>query len=464
MNVDDTIVAISSPPGAAPRGIVRLTGRKSFLIVDGLFEADWPDAADSGPGPRHRAGSIAVGPSRLPAAIYQFYAPRSYTRQDVVEIHLLGAPGVLAMVVEACLAGGARRAEPGEFTARAYLAGTMDLTQVHGVAGMIAAGSDLQLQAAERLLHGGLSRAATVAREDLADLLSLVEGALDFADEPIEFIQPAELRTRLAKTLAALASTRAAGLRAERWGRLPHVLLAGPPNVGKSSLLNRLSGMDRAICAPLAGTTRDVLSAPVCLGDMDCMLVDVAGLAAAQGDVEAKSQAAAKQAMAQADLLLQVVDAADADGLGHCSAVAHFDVPVIVVVNKIDRINQERRMELVERIAAATAAPVCSTSALSGEGCEQLKALIQRQFQGRSANIDDQAIALMAEHSEALHDAIGALRRAIALAEGCADTLNDADLVAIELHAAADALGTLVGRDQTEDLLGRIFARFCVGK
>ncbi len=464
MNVDDTIVAISSGPGASPRGIVRLTGPQSFHIVDSLFEEEKPEGADSGPASRYHAGSIAVGPSRLPAVVYRFRSPRSYTRQDVAEIHLLGAPGVLALVVEACLSAGARRAEPGEFTARAYLAGALDLTQVHGIAGMIAAGSDLQLQAAERLLHGGLSRVATAAREDLADLLSLVEGALDFADEPIEFIQPAELRVRLANTLGALESTRAAGLRAERWGRLPHVLLTGPPNVGKSSLLNRLSGMDRAICAPLAGTTRDVLSAPVCLGDMDCMLVDVAGLAAPQGDVEAKSQAAARQAMAEADLILQVVDAADPDPSARTPADPHETAPVIIVANKIDRLDKDRQAERVGRIAAATTMRVCPTSALTGEGCEELKAVIQQLLQDRPGHVDDQAIALMAEHSEALHDAIDALRRAIVLAEHCTDTLNDADLVAVELHVAADALGVLVGKDQTEDMLGRIFARFCVGK
>jgi tRNA modification GTPase len=463
MNVDDTIVAISSPPGASPRGIVRLTGPQSFNIVQSLFSEE-AAGVDGGSAPRCRTGTIAVGPARLPAAVYAFRAPRSYTRQDVAEIHLLGAPGVLALVVESCLAAGARRAEPGEFTARAYLAGALDLTQVHGIAGMIAAGSDLQLQAAERLLHGELSRTATAAREDLADLLSLVEGALDFADEPIEFIQPAELRTRLAKTLAALESTRAAGLRAERWGRLPQVLLAGPPNVGKSSLLNRLSGMDRAICAPLAGTTRDMLSAPVCLGDTDCLLVDAAGLAAAQGDVATKSQAAARRAMEQADLILHVVDAADGDPLASGSALPRGTAPVVIVANKIDRLDADRRAERVAGIAAATALPVCPTSALTGEGCEELKGVIQQRLQARPAQVDDQAIALMAEHSEALHDAIDALRRAMWLAEDCTEALSDGDLVAVELHAAADALGTLVGKDQTEDLLGRIFARFCVGK
>ena len=155
---------------------------------------------------------------------------------------------------------------------------------------------------------------------------------------------------------------------------------------------------------------------------------------------------------------------ADPDPAAQIPADPHETAPVIIVANKIDRLHKDRQAELVERIAAATAMRVCPTSALTGGGCEQLKSVIRQQLQGRPAPVDDQAIALMAEHSEALHDAIDALRRAIALAEHCTDTLNDADLVAVELHAAADALGVLVGKDQTEDMLGRIFARFCVGK
>ena len=464
MNIDDTIVAVSSPPGASVRGIVRLSGPQAFDIVSRLFSSDGRSEDLDEAAPRYLSGCLSLGSCRLPAAVYQFPSPRSYTRQDVVEIHLLGAPGILALLIEACLASGARRAEPGEFTARAYLAGALDLTQVHGIAGMIAAGSDLQLQAAERLLHGGLSQTADAAREELADLLSLVEGALDFADEPIDFIQATELCRRLKSVLKALASTRAAGLRVERWGRLPHVLLAGAPNAGKSSLLNRLSGMDRAICAPVAGTTRDVLSAPVALGEMDCLLLDVAGLGDATGEVEAKARLAASRAVNQADLVLHVVDAS-APALDADTATApRQGVPVIVVANKIDRMAEQQRAVVVRRITAKTCATVCAASAKTGEGCDALKVTIQQQLSDRPASAQDQAIALVAEHSKALREAIAALERTIAMAEPCTDSLDHADLVAAELHAAADALGVLVGQDQTEDMLGRIFARFCVGK
>jgi len=374
---------------------------------------------------------------------------------------------VLGLTVEALLAAGARRAEPGEFTARAFLAGRMDVAQVHGVAAMIAATSDRTLQAAERLLHGALARTATAAREELADLLSLVEGALDFADEPIEFITPAALRERITAVVESLERAAEAGLRAERWGRLPQVLLTGPPNAGKSSLLNRLSGVDRAICAPMAGTTRDVLSAPLQLDDGECLLLDVAGLDDAGSGVAGLAQAAARSAAGDADLLLIVVDVSDIAG----SEIAKIETmttgkerPRIVVGNKLDLLSPDEMDRARSMLGEQTSAPVCLVSAATGAGCDELVALIEAELHDRETDLSDGTIALMAEHRTALDNAVAAARRALAPAELSDESLSHGDLVAAELREAAEQLGMLVGRDMPDDLLGRIFSRFCIGK
>lgn len=473
MTIDDTIVAISSPPGAGLRGIVRLSGPDALKVAQHVFTLrDGSAFADAAAAVR-RAGSIAIDGESIEAAILMFPAGRSYTGQPLVEFHLLGAPTLLAIVVEMCLEAGGRRAEAGEFTARAYLAGRLDLSQAHGVAGMIAAQTDGQLRAAERLLHGRLGEVAAAAREDLADLLSLVEGAMDFADEPIEFIDVATFRTRLEAIRRRLEETTAAGIRAERWGLLPRVVLVGRPNAGKSSLLNRLSGTERAISTPIAGTTRDALSARVELGDSGaCLMIDVAGaMAALDSDesgapsIDVQAREMARLAEKSADVVAIVVDLAGQSSID--DAVGPWlgrQTPRIVVGNKLDAATAERVEAFRDWCIEQPGCVGVVVSAATGNGCELLTSAIASQLGDRSATDRDSAIALMAEHREALERAMETMDRAIALAAACGEELNDADLAATEMRIAAEALGTLVGMDQTEEMLGRIFSRFCVGK
>lgn len=470
MNLEDTIVAVSSPPGAAVRGIVRLSGPSAIEIAQSMFTAaDGTPLSEASRNSRFE-GRVRLEDHLLPACACVFRSPHSYTRQHLVELHLLGSPIVLSMVVETSLAGGARRAEPGEFTARAYLCGAMDLSQVHGIAGMIAAKSDLQLRAAARLLHGHLAETAGRARGELADLLSLVEGALDFADEPIEFIRPDELRDRLLTVRNELENTAAAGLRAERWNELPRVLLTGRPNTGKSSLFNRLTGMDRAICTPIAGTTRDVLSAPLALGDLECLLVDTAGLDAPTDELDAAAQAAARREMEAADLILHVVDpmtvrpAGPTADLKSSAGQSGSRCDVLRVINKCDLLSEADREDLHRRCIRGDESAACFVSASTGEGCEALTAAIRAVLGDRHIDHRDDTIALLTEHRDALDESIEAIERAIRISDRQADSLADAELVATELHTAAAALGKLIGQEDTEALLGRIFARFCVGK
>lgn len=496
MNPDDTIVAVSSPSGSSPRGVVRLSGPEAARIAERLFLASRGERLSAVNENRRLEGRLNIEGADLPASVYVFKAPRSYTRQDIVELHLLGAPGVLGLLFEECLDAGARPAEAGEFTARAFLAGRFDLSQVHGIAGMIAARSDQQLRAAERLLHGDLARTADQAREELADLLSLVEGALDFADEPIEFITPAELCRRLADVRDALGRTAAAGLRGERWDQLPRILLAGPPNAGKSSLLNRLTGFDRAICTPVAGTTRDVLSAPMQIGSSEYLLMDSAGLAAggkrgpalspgrsarprtasrevpvpfchpAEDELHDQAQSAARQAVKDADLVLYVLDITSPD-LADAAAEARQTagaVPCVLVANKCDLISEDRWATVSAELAGRSGWAVRVVSATTGAGEDALKEAIEAALADRGTSSHDAGIALMAEHRDALDRAMRAIDAAVELAERGGERLEEAELVAAELRAAAQALGTLVGEEDVEDLLGRIFSRFCIGK
>lgn len=385
---------------------------------------------------------------------------------------MLGAPTLLSIVVASCIEGGARMANAGEFTARAFLSGRLDLTQAHGVAGMIAARTDSQLRAAERLLHGQLGAVAMDAREDLADLLSLVEGAMDFADEPIEFIDVDTLRNRLSGIRERLAATAEAGIRAERWGLLPSVVLVGRANAGKSSLLNRLCGVDRAISTPIAGTTRDALSAAVSLGETTCLLVDVAGAmetleGESPGDssIDALARQMATRAEQSAELVVIVLDVSTESAFD--DAIAQWrkgSAPRLIVANKTDAASAERMTAFDAWSRIQPELPSVSVSARTGAGCEALKALIASMLSDRVSSESDAAIALMAEHREALSRALEAMDRALTVANDCDAQLQNADLAATEMRIAAEALGMLVGMDQTEEMLGRIFSRFCVGK
>gem|GEM_PF-3122 len=619
MNTDDTIVAIGSPPGAAQRGIVRLSGPDAFSIAAEVFSPANIDGEESvhdqsktvnqtnpleihapnknapkekGPNqqrasntrktrhdqgerdgaldratsappplqggarrgaptdhtptndesahppsskfkttdnntkiaesptePRWQRGTLHIDQHTIACTAAFYLAIKSYTGQPSVEFHLLGAPTLLGWLVERCLTLGARQAGPGEFTARAFLAGRLDIAQVHGVAGLIAANSDGQLRAAERLLHGALSQVAMIAREQLADLISLVEGAMDFADEPIEFITADELSKRLGGVKQSLESTRAAGVQAERWESLPRVVLVGQPNAGKSSLFNALLGNDRAMATPVAGTTRDSLTARLDLPRGACRLVDVAGWGVARDAIDASAQVIAEREAADAALRILVVDLATLDLDAVAATLQRLTAPTIVVGNKMDvvgatdpanpRNSIERKNTTAESDDAGasdadhatntkgqggTATPPgrvgatnvesfvaqisgfqlaspdvhvsrCITvSAKTGDGIDAIRSAIANVLNATDDHGAQHAIALMAEHRQALDNALTSITRASDKAARCDESLEDADLVALEMRTAAEALGQLVGMDQTEEMLGRIFSRFCVGK
>ncbi|NLX20673.1 MAG: tRNA modification GTPase [Phycisphaerae bacterium] len=476
-SLDDTIVAVSTGGGASVRGIIRLSGPRSFELADRVYacsDAGGPLAARGGY--CRVMGRVTVGDAgSLPAEAYLFRSPASYTRQDVVELHTVGSPAVLSMLLDQLLGDGARLAEPGEFTARAFLGGALDLTRAEGVAALIHARSDTQLRAAQALLQGGLSRRSMAGRERLADLLALIEAEIDFAEEPIQFVTLADAAATLDAVGADIEELLAQAPSAERLDMLPEVLLIGRPNVGKSTLLNRLSGVDRVIASAVAGTTRDVVTSPLMVPGGEVLLQDSAGLGlhetstasascSALHELHRQAEWATRQALVRADLVLVVMDA---------SAVVERSEDVLgcvveprrlcVVLNKADAVP---KAELARRLGEfeRRGEDALAVSALTGEGLGALRERIGHAVFVESKPHAADVLALSARQRKALQEALFAMRRARDLCDTASDEHVPTELLALELREATHALSLLVGEVTTEDLLDRVFSRFCIGK
>jgi tRNA modification GTPase len=463
---DDTIAAISSAAGHAARGIIRLSGPDAVTAAEQVFSCSDGRCPGQLPGHARVLGRLRIGRHEaVPAELYLFRAPASYTGQDLVELHTVGSPPLLLIALESLLSAGARPAEAGEFTARAFLGGKLDLAQAEGVAAAVAGESDAQLVAAGRLLDGVLSSRVGSIRDELADLVAVVEAGIDFSEEGIEFITPADAGRRVGTIRSQIDTLLSASVAAERLETLPEVMLVGPANVGKSSLMNRLTGLDRSICSPLAGTTRDVLTAPLDVEGVEVLLVDAAGLVGGPAtELDDLAVQAARRAAERAALLIFVVDLADRSFANYLDLIDRLPKrPMLVAANKIDLVAGPQIDACRRRIAARVDTPVVTISALTGQGCDRLVEAMRRALISRGADVAAEAIALNARHRRALEDSLAAVRRADALA-AAAQPLDQADLLALELREAMHHLGTVVGQVVTEDLLDRIFANFCIGK
>jgi tRNA modification GTPase len=485
LRTDDVIVAVSSPAGRAARGIVRLTGPGAVACAGTLFAP-----MDGRPLDAHSSWRVIPGRLQLqdgvavPCNAVVFRPPRSYTGQPLVELHVAGSPALLEMALRACMGAGARLAGPGEFTARAFLTGRMDLVSAEGVQEKIAARSDAQLMAAQQLAAGTLAERVRAATSELTDLLSLVEAGIDFADEPIEFIDGEALGRRLAALAAGLEDLLARSLDMQRLEVLPRVALAGPVNAGKSRLLNQLTGLDRSICSPIPGTTRDVLSAVMDTPAGQVLLLDGPGLGPVQGEIDRIAQEAWRDLLGRVDLVLLVLPA---DGVYDDSAVmeAVAGRRCLRVVNKADLLNAAGQEVVRRRVAASFGGSVWMVSAATGAGCEELREAIGAMVAGAETSGQGR-IVLTARHSEALREGLAAVRAAGDLV-GWHGPLGElgagpaqrsdaglrgpderaaapAELVALHLREAAGHLGLITGQVTTEELLERVFSRFCIGK
>ncbi len=438
----DTIVAAATPPGTGGIGIVRISGDEAPRIGR-LMLGELPQ-------PRVATLRDFAGPGGEPIdtgiALY-FPAPGSFTGEAVVELHGHGGPVVVALLVDAAVANGARLAEPGEFSKRAFLNDKLDLTQAEAIADLIDSGTSQAARAALRSLSGEFSRAVNDLVSQLTDLRVHVEAAIDFPEDEIDFLSDKKLLQRLRDCAAAfekLLSTATVG-RVLRDGY--QVVLVGKPNAGKSSLMNRLSGEDTAIVTEIAGTTRDILRENIDIDGLAVELIDTAGLRDNPGIIEQEGMRRAREAMASADAVLWIQDATDAD-TGDAHEPVPDGVPVIVVRNKSD---------LVDEAQPGEGAAVV-LSAKTGEGLDELRESI-RKLAGYK-NLGEGALTARRRHVDALQRAaahFAAGRKALS-ANGAGEILAE------ELRLAQQSLGEITGAVSSDDLLGRIFADFCVGK
>jgi tRNA modification GTPase len=434
----DTVAALATPPGRGGIGIVRVSGPAVPAIAAALL----------GKLPRPRQAQLSAfrdarGERADEGIALYFPAPHSYTGEDVLELQGHGGPVVAQAVLAAVLDAGARLAEPGEFTRRAFLNGKLDLAQAEAVADLIDAASREAARSALRSLAGEFSAALGGLVAQLTELRALTEAMLDFPDDEVDSLHRDDAQARLARLRAALEDVLAKSRQGSLLRSGIHVVLAGRPNVGKSSLLNRLAGEERAIVTAVPGTTRDALRESIQIEGVPVVLVDTAGLRESQDEVERIGMARTRSELERADVVLVILEAGTMEEpAGPLPAAATR----ITVINKID---------LLAGAAAGRQGEAIQVSAKTGAGLDALRAAL---LEAAGWNARGETVFLARErHLRALHAARGNL--------AAAATRDVAwEFFAEELRLAQETLGTVTGRVSADDLLGEIFARFCIGK
>jgi tRNA modification GTPase len=458
LKADDTIAAIATPLGAGGIGIVRISGPGALAIAHPLFRPRGARGLDRAPSHRMLYGWIeSEGRTVDEVLAVVMRAPHSYTCEDVVEVHCHGGALVTRTVLELALAGGARMAQPGEFTQRAFLNGRLDLTRAEAVQDMVEARSRWGLRASANQLRGRLYGEIQGLREDVAHVAALVAAGIDFPEEDVVFAHREDITRKLTAAegrLNALLAT-AAGGRRMREGLAAAIV--GRPNVGKSSLLNALLKESRAIVTDVPGTTRDTLEETLDLGGLAVRLIDTAGIRDTADTIEREGIVRTRRAVDEADLVLAVLDgsapltAEDRQVLALAPAGA-----AVAVINKRDRM----AAAAPEWAAALGDLPGVSVSALRGDGLPELEQWIRQWAVADERPLLEHAVLTNLRQQQAAQAALGAVHSAMA---AIADGLGD-ELIAVDLSRALDALGDIVGETTADDLLNRIFSEFCIGK
>jgi tRNA modification GTPase len=440
-STSDTIVAIATPPGRGGLGVIRISGADAARVAADLIGRTRPLT------PRHATFAKRADDHLV---VTLFEAPHSYTGEHVVEVSAHGSPVVLNSILRAAIVAGARLAEPGEFTLRAFLNGKLDLVQAEAVGDLIEAVTPLQARAAFDQLEGTLTKQITEIDQALFDTIAKLEASLDFPDEGYHFVAPAEARDSIARLIAAIDVLLAQAARGRLVREGAQVAIVGAPNVGKSSLFNALLNANRAIVTAIPGTTRDLLTERADIGGLSLALIDTAGVRETSDVVEQEGVSRARGTIAVADLTIVVLDGSrplskDDEELLDATAAR----PRVIALNKSD-LGPAVTRRLLEAV---------SISALTGDGLDRLIDAITSTLQSHEISRDTPAITNV-RHTVLLEGARASLQRAD---EALRAEVSE-EFPLLDLQEASAALQEITGKRTSDDLLRRIFERFCIGK
>lgn len=467
MNLDDTIVAIATPPGRGGIGVVRLAGPEAKNIALPLLRlkhdlkaghAVFGELIEPGSNPVETAAlgcQAETNSARIDEVVVTYFAkPHSYTTDDIVEISAHGSPVVLRHVVDLALIAGARLAEPGEFTMRAFLNGRIDLTQAEAVRDLIDSQTLYQAKVAAQQLDGALSRRLQPIKQKLVELIAVLEAGIDFAEDDVSVLPREQILQRVAeveKPLSSLAGSFS-------FGKIVHegftLAIVGRPNVGKSSLFNRLVERERAIVTATPGTTRDLVSETVAIGGIPVKLVDTAGIRRALDEAESMGIRKSMEALADADMVLVVLDLSQPLGAEDHELLQQVNGrPAIAVGNKCD-LTSSQFPDFSFQL------PRVRTSAVSGEGVAELRREILRHIGGENTAQSEAGFLTNLRHQNLVRAAIAALKNA----QAAVDNRVPHEMLLLDLYNALRPLDEITGDTTNDDILNLIFSTFCIGK
>jgi tRNA modification GTPase len=452
---DDTIAAIATPLGEGGLAIIRLSGPQALAVADRCFLSVARTGSKPSSVPTHtiHLGHVIRNGQRVDEVLLAVMrAPRTFTREDVVEISCHGGLLPAKLVLDTVLQSGARLAEPGEFTRRAFLNGRIDLAQAEAVADLIQSRTELALRAANEQLAGKLSQRINTLRDQMLQTLAHLEAHIDFPEEDLSPDTRGQLIARLEEGVSFMEQLLRSAPEGQILRRGIRAAIIGRPNAGKSSLLNQLLGHDRAIVSAIPGTTRDTIEETANIRGLPVIFIDTAGLREAQDEIEAEGVRRSRQSLQKAELILHVLDLAEPLTMADEGYLAEFaGKKRIFVLNKND---------LPQRLEPAALSPSVRISCLTGDGIEALKDAIKDIVWSGEIKAEMLEVMINSRHQDALNRGRAATSQTLqALREGA--TL---ELVALDLRIAVNAIGEIVGQTTTEDLLDMIFSQFCIGK